>query len=267
MDLPMSKLIQEKCCLKIVTLLMSLTIFSQIQAAENLSGCLVKVKKRIVSDPACKCAVKKICAKAKTFTYSKKFFDSKDINNKALFSDKEKKAYQESYKVLNKIMELKSSGKGKSPEITKYYIQLEKINAEIDALLRKNHPKFTAATDKRQSEQAQKRKVRNEKRDKLINEFLENQGKIPPVRAAAPKPAVEHTVQLQKTQPAPASVTPVLVTQKTDGLSNDDKEIILKNLKDSEYEVKEDDSLFDIISKTYKSKAYKRLLAPVEAQE
>ena len=58
--------------------------------------------------------------------------------------------------------------------------------------------------------------------------------------------------------PTEVKIAPVIANENT--LSREDKKNIIKNIKSADYEKNEDDSLFDIISKTYKGKAYKKLL-------
>lgn len=258
-----------KIYIALFTLLTSIT-------AQAASGCLVRAKDKVVVDPKCKCLETKSCATQGKLNYSKKFFDAKKPNGTALFSEKEKVAYEKSYKLLNQIYELKSQGKADSPEIKKVYFELDKVNNEISILLHKNHPAFMAKQKKRYAEKSKQRKEQNAKRDKAIKEFLATKGKAP--LAQQPTPAAKEIESIKnKPAPLPSVATEVSPARKqeapqeslakTDGLSDDDKKDILRKLNKEQLEVTEDDSLFDIISKTYKGKAYKKLWAPKDIEE
>lgn len=256
-----------KIYIALITLLTSIS-------AQAASGCLVLAKDKVVVDPKCKCLETKSCATQGKLSYSKKFFDAKKPNGTALFSEKEKVAYEKSYKLLNQIYELKSQGKGDSPEIKKVYFELDKVNNEISILLHKNHPDFMAKQKKRYVEKSKQRKEQSAKRDKAIKEFLASQGKKPLAQqlpVAKPAEAAKSKVVSQPAAPVPETTQKAVAAQdvnaKVDGLSDDDKKDILRKLNKEQLEVTEDDSLFDIISKTYKGKAYKKLWAPKDIEE
>ena len=154
--------------MKFLTVILGLTFLNIVSAAEDSSGCLVRIGKRVVVDPQCKCLEKKLCVTPKKLVASKKFFDTKDANDKKIFSDQEKKAYEETYKLMNKIMELKAQGKGNSPEIKKHYFQLDKLNSELAIMLHKNHPKVMANATQRINEKSKIRKERNIQREAKI---------------------------------------------------------------------------------------------------
>ena len=149
-------------------------IFSQAWATVNSSGCLVKIGKKIVVDPQCKCLEKKLCVTPKKFTASKVFFETRDENNNKLFSSQEKKYYEETYNLMNKIMELKAQGKGNSPEIKNHYFQLDKLNSDLAISLHKNHSRVMASLNKRNNENSKKRKEKNDQREARIKDFFNN---------------------------------------------------------------------------------------------
>ena len=256
--------------LKIYIALFTLITSFSAQAA---SGCLVRAGKKMQIDPKCKCLETKTCATPEKLKYSKKFFDAKKPNNTPLFSDKEKVAYEKSYKLFNQIMELKAQGKGDSNEIKKIYFELDKVNSELSILLHKNHPEVMNNFKKRYAEKSKARKEQREKTEKAIKDFLASNGAKPIAGQASPAQPVasKQTEPLKVKEPA-VNAAPVVATTpesapKTDGLSDEDKKDILRKLNKEELNVKEDDSLFEIISKTYKGKAYKRLWAPKDLEE
>lgn len=243
-------------------------------SAQAASGCLVRAGKKMQIDPKCKCLETKTCAAPEKLKYSKKFFDAKKPNNTPLFSDKEKVAYEKSYKLFNQIMELKAQGKGDSNEIKKIYFELDKVNNELSVLLHKNHPEVMNNFKKRYAEKSKARKEQREKTDKAIKDFLASNGSKPIAGQSSPAmPAASKQVEPLKEKEPAVVVAPVAATihenppTRADGLSDDDKKEILRKLSKEELNVKEDDSLFEIISKTYKGKAYKRLWAPKDLEE
>ncbi len=250
--------------MKFLAAFFSLVLLNTVTLAEDSSGCLVRMGKKIVVDPQCKCVEKKLCVTPKKLVASKKFFDTKDANDKKIFSDQEKKAYEETYKLMNQIMELKAQGKGNSPEIKKHYFQLDKVNSELAILLHKNHPKVMASATKRNSEKSKARKERNIQREAKIKAFLENQQGVTPNSKLAAKSEPEIKKDNKPTgdviAPAVSATVTPQVEVKAGELSQSEKKFILQNVKKETYDSNEDDSLFEIISKTYKKNAYPKLL-------
>lgn len=257
-----------------IALTLALPTFLASFSAQAASGCLVRTKTKVVIDPACKCLETKSCAKQGKLQYSKKFFDAKNADGKAIFSAQEKAAYEKSYKLLNEINELKSQGKGSSAEIKKVYFELDKVNSEISILLHKNHPDFMAKQKKRYVEKSKQRKEQSLKREKAIKDFLAKEKNSLGAQQPALKPSqpVEQKPKSIVTQAPEAVVAPAQVPikdaqAKTDTLSDDDKKEILRKLNKEKLEVTEEDSLFDIISKTYKGKAYQKLWEPKKLED
>lgn len=255
----------------IISLLASSFIIASSAFAEDPSGCIVMAKKKLAIDVECKCLKTKSCATPRKLKYSEKFFSAKDENSKNLFSEKEKKAHKESYELFNKIMELKAKGLGSSEEIKALYFRLDNVNNELAILQHQNHPAYMKATKKRLEEKSKERKTRDAR---LKNRFHDLVSGKEGVASSTPVPAkvVEEKVVPVKEIKNETSVVAApekSVTQPTSpsGLSNEEKKVILNNVDKNKYEVSEEDSLFDIISKSYKSKAYKKLLAPAEKPE
>ena len=249
---------------------MALFLFLVNFVAEANTGCLVYEGKRMKIDPTCKCVETKSCAKPVKLTYDKKFFDTKKPNNKPVFSAKEKAAFEKYYSLFNQIMELKSVGKGDSPEIKSLYFDLDKLNSEISILLHANQPEVMKNAKKRYTEQSKKRALKRAETEKAIRKFLQSKEGLP-LAKSVPQPVVkELKSQVAEKKPV-VSPAPVVVGQNStvasERFSEDEKKDIVKKLNSENLEIKEDDTLFDIISKTYKGKAYKKLWAPKDLEE
>ncbi len=257
----------------------ALFLFVSSFSAQAASGCLVRAGKKMQLDPKCKCLETKTCATPEKLKYSKKFFEAKKPNNTPLFSEKEKVAYEKSYKLFNQIMELKAKGQGDSQEIKKLYFELDKTNSEISILLHKNHPEIMKDFKKRYEVKSKARQEQRKKTDLAIKEFLSSNGKKPLAQNAtnaSPVPAQAVAPVKAKTTPpvatgassiAPAPAANESAVAETGGLSAEDKKEILRKLNKEKLEVTQEDSLFEIISKTYKGKAYKKLWAPKDLEE
>lgn len=255
---------------KYIALLLFVSSFS----AQAASGCLVRAGKKMQLDPKCKCLETKTCAAPEKLKYSKKFFEAKKPNNTPLFSEKEKVAYEKSYKLFNQIMELKAKGQGDSEEIKKLYFELDKTNSEISVLLHKNHPEVMKDFKKRYEVKSKARQEKRKKTDLAIKEFLASNGtKTMAKTSTEPFPTKPAAEPAKAKTPAPEKASSVVTTPvaessvETEGLSAEDKKEILRKLNKEKLEVTEEDSLFEIISKTYKGKAYKKLWAPKDIEE
>ena len=233
---------------------------------ENRSGCLVRAEKRLVVDVNCVCLKSNSCMKFEKFKPSAAFFNEKLENGKPLFSEKEKSYFSQSYDHLNNIMELKSQGLGKSQAIKEHYILLDKNNQTLRKSLMKNNPAFFAKTKKAYLKNMENKKKLNKATATSLMHIL-NSKSISMDTAAIPSDKAqkkEVTPKLVKSQlsvpasPRSKAAVPVSVPAK----DRSEEEFILKNVDREKYEIKEDDSLFDIITKTYKRRAYKELLAP-----
>ena len=250
---------------------MALFLFITSFAVEAGTGCLVYEGKRMKIDPTCKCVEKNACAKPVKLKYDTKFFETKKPNNKPVFSAKEKAAFEKYYGLFNQIMELKSVGKGDSPEIKALYFDLDKLNSEISILLHTNQPEVMKNAKKRYTEQSKKRALKRAETDNAIRKFLQSKDGIP-LAKSVPQPAVKELksqVAEKKpvSSPAPVAVVGQNPVASGERFSDDEKKDIVKKLNNENLEIKEDDSLFDIISKTYKGKAYKKLWAPKDLEE
>ncbi len=234
-------------------------------------GCLVKSQKKILLDPSCKCLEKKLCATPAKIEYNEKNFSRKESNGKSTYSEQEKKMHKESYEVYNKIMALKSQGKGDSPEIKEYYFKLASLDSAILASYKKNHPLAHNLIQNAQKKAQVKTSQKLKNIQKAIRENKESPTKENPKLASIDKNInIEQKESPLPTEKANNTSAPkeaqVTLSKNDNQLSNEDKKNILQNLKSSEYNVKEEDSLFDIISKKYKDKAYKVLLEVKEEE-
>lgn len=245
-----------------------LFILSPISGAqeEPRSGCLVRAEKKLVIDVNCVCLKFNSCMKFEKFKPSAAFFNEKLENGKPLFSEKEKSYFSQSYDHLNNIMELKSQGLGKSQAIKEHYILLDKNNQALRKSLIKNNPAFFAKTKKVYLKNMENKNKLNRATATSLMQILNSKSlsmNAPalPADKVQKKDVTPKYVKAQTSAPAaPRSTAAVPVAPPAKDRS--EEEFILKNIDREKYEVKEDDSIFDIITKTYKRRAYKELLAP-----
>ncbi len=244
--------------------------------ADEPAGCLIASGKKVRIDTKCKCLDTKSCLSPKKFAAGKAFFEATDAKNKKLFSEKEKQAYTESFKLVNIIMELNSQGKGNSEEIRKHYIALDKINSEISIMLFKNHPETMKVIGKSYKEQSALRKEKRLRMEERALLFVSNKSstalsKLPVgsslTTAATTTGSGTSTNSLLKPHEKGAVMNSASMIKRVDEMSDDEKSFILKNIHEKDNKIQENDSLFDIISKTYKARAYRWLLTPKEIQE
>lgn len=238
--------------------------------ANASSGCLVNSGKKVRIDTKCKCLETKTCAVPAKLKYSKKFFETKRADNSPVFDSNEKLAYEKLYKLYNNIMELKGQGKDDTEEAKKNYFELDKLNSEISIMLHKRHPEVMSAFKKRYAEKSKKRKELRAKTDLAIKKFLKNKdANSLPLGLSSTTPLnskpVENSGVKESIKAVNSSVPEQVLPNGSVGserFTDYDKKEIVKSLNKERQEISEDDSLFDIISKTYRGKAYKRLWAP-----
>lgn len=263
--------------MKALAIFISLSILTNLQAAEKARGCLIRVDKKIRVDVKCECIQKKNCLKPKKFEYSTKFFDSKDVKNKPVFSEKEKKLFKETYDLTNKLNDLKAVGKGDTKEAKSLYFKLDKVNTDLSIELYKNKNNNIKEITKKYAAISKKKKEKDQKRLKEIKAYLAT-NKVEPILASPVKSGQSQVVvgkekiKIEQAQPVNSkqestNVAPPPIAKDSSGLSNEDKANILNSIKSKDLEVHENDSLFDIVSKAYKGKAYKKLLEPTPADE
>lgn len=243
--------------------------YAQIAFAENLSGCLSKGGAgRLLIDKSCECVKSKTCATFKPKKSSKDLYDSEGVNKNKIFSSLEKTKLQESHDVFYKIMELKASGQGKSDEIKSLYIKLDKLNLDVRKSLLKNHSSDYANFKKSYSKDQGDRKKRNEKMLKKIGELIKNDSQImanntEKISEPTSEGLVEKTVAVD---PSPTFKSALQATSMPSVIptvvAKEENQFILENIKPKKLQRSNDDSLFEIITKSYQRAAYPILLAP-----
>lgn len=238
-------------------------IVNGVLAAESTGGCLVRTQEKTLFDPTCKCLEKKLCASPTKIKYKEESFARKNSKGMSIYPEKEKKLHKDSYEVYNKIIELKSQGKGDSQEAKGYYLKLTKLNSAILESYKKNHPHAEKVIQNSQEKARKKISQKLKQREKtILDEMKKSVGYD--IASTDLKEKVENIQHQLNHEVIPKkNINPALVSQsETDNrrLSSEDRKIILKSLKPSDYNKDQDDSIFDIISKTYKSRAYKELL-------
>lgn len=248
-----------------ILIIWPIAFMASAYGADAPSGCLVKTKNKVLFDPQCKCLEKKLCASPTKIVYKDSNFSQKNVDGKFLYSDKEKKIHKDSYESYNKIMELKSQGKGDSEEIKEHYMKLAKLNAEVFESYKKNHPdthKLIVNANERAKKRISEKQAKRMKGMPTID--TNSLAEASPTKIEEGKKIVVPTAQVVRSEASssPASVSNPVIGREQ--LSNEDKKHILKNIKYSDKERNNEDSIFDIISKKYVNRAYKDLLAPNE---
>ena len=252
-----------------------------IYAQEAPSGCIVRNGKKINVDVNCKCLDSKTCLTPKKLEYNAGFFDSVDKSGNGVFSSKEKALFKKTYELTSQINNLKAIGKGDSSEVKDLYFDLATVNSELSVELYKNKNIDNKKIQNSYANVVKNKKNKDAKRLKNINSYL-SQGKsslsktsdsAPVSKEQAPteniRPVENNNSSNQIAHKSSFSPEDSSTTQvaKSNDLSNEDKKNILKNLHKQDLEVKEEDSLFEIITKAYKGRAYKRLLEPEPNKE
>lgn len=252
-----------KTILLFSTMVLSFTSLQWASAEEPRQGCLVKTKNKVLLDPECKCLEKKLCAAPVKILYKEENFSRRDpVTGHDVYSDKEKQLHKDSYETYNKIMLLKSQGLGDSAEIKEHYAKLNKLDQAILESYKKNHPVahklIMSSKEKAVKKLAKKLKVKPE------SVSYAPAPESTPSEKLADSKKVEKVQEVKAIEPAPVEVKAARAVAHENNLSKEDKKNIINNIKSGDYEKNEDDSLFDIISKTYKGKAYKKLLEEKE---
>jgi hypothetical protein len=194
------------------------------------------------------------------------------VKNKPVFSDKEKKLFKETYDLTNKLNNLKAVGKGDTKEAKALYFKLDKVNSDLSIELYKNKNNNIKEITRKYAAISKKKKEKDQKRLKEIKAYLATK-KVEPMIASPVKSGQSQVVvgkeKIKTEQAQPMAIknessntAPLPIAKDSSELSSEDKANILNNIKTKDLEVHENDSLFDIVSKAYKGKAYKKLLAP-----
>lgn len=252
-------------------------LYSLSAFPEDLSGCLVSDGKKLITDATCLCSKKKECASFEKINFKSDFFNGRDEKNKALFPEKLKDSYKEADNLFNKVIELKAAGKGHSDEIKEVYLKLDKTNNSIRKQLIKAQPAFMERAKKNYLEKLNARQLQAENIENHLKSFMSgsnskfvasngssssSSGEINnPAPVARAVRAVKKAVAAQVNNSEASTLSSVDGAKKEE-VSSSEKEFILKHMDNKWYEVNQDDSLFDIVSKTYKKRAYKTLLTP-----
>ena len=238
-------------------------LISTSALAEQPSGCMVYDGKKLIPDVKCLCVATNQCAKFKQIDYSPTFFNSVDVSGKAVFSEKLKKSYKDSYSLYNEVVSLKANGQGNTPEIKALYKKLDKVNQEIRTELIKTKPEFMAKKKKIYEKAMEDRKLSSDEIKKNMQDFATASGSA--INSKPRASSVKKAAAVEAPKKVPASAEGVVASKnapKKEDAPDTDKEFMLKSVDREKYEVNQDDSLFDIITKTYKKRAYKKLLAP-----
>jgi hypothetical protein len=247
--------------------------------AFSLSGCLVPSKagsSRMLIDKSCECVATNSCVKRKPQKLSPSLYDGLDVNGKKLFSQVEKTKLNESYDVFNKIMELKSQGLAKSPEIKDLYIKLDKLNYDVRKSMLANHSSDFSALKLSYREEQNNRKKRNERTLHRLGMSLKNESittqskkleKVSSSNSLKDPNVSEETKDFDQVSGSSNQQNGERSERSAEKVSQNSaeteaKKTILLNLNPKKLERNEDDSLFDIITKSYQRSAYPILLTP-----
>ena len=240
------------------------SLFSIVTLAGDLSGCLVYDGKKLITDVNCACVTSNSCAKFQKLKFDSDFFNSKDKKDKNLFPENLKNSYKASYEQYNKIIELKSQGKGNSEEIKEYYQKLDKTNGEVRQQLIKAQPLFMAKKRLEYAAFLEKKKLSADKIAENIQNFVSGSStqKLNLSKSTLSSPAHNSSSSMNSELGVKSSKFSVSLQEQKTSDSSEENKYILRNLKAEKYQVDDQDSLFDVISKTYFKKAYKDLLSP-----
>lgn len=216
---------------------------------------------KMLVDKNCECLKSNSCIKFKPKTFKPNYYDTTDNNGNRVFSNEEKVKLKESYDVFYKIMDLKASGLSDSDEIKELYIKLDKLNLDVRKSLLKNHAADYTEIKKGYQKGQEDRKKSKKKLAEKITDLINN---------TKTSVASHSDSENSKTTNTAIHTSIGSVSAKNSFVPNtsvitensEDKAHILKNLNPDKLNRKEDDSLFDIITKSYMRSAYPKLLTP-----
>lgn len=266
-----------------------LFVLSVLFIAENSlyagpSGCIVSEGKKRKLDPSCSCLETGKCYTGKEIKDIDKML--KDIDGQKWTGNKNKELLKKSIEVRNEILSLRARGLVRSREARGKFQELNKLNQELAELQKKDTERLSKKINDRKKRLGIKEKPKNPEYATKLKTFLEK-----PLSALAPKSlptkpkkastvaavqqplvnvAEEKEDEVVKPLKKRTSYRPNRSRVRGNGLSNYDKEWILKSLEQDkqndpkEFLTKEDDSLFQRVSKAYLRNAYETLLSPSE---
>ncbi|MBC7539667.1 MAG: hypothetical protein H7281_12665 [Bacteriovorax sp.] len=248
------------------SLIVFFTVISSGHAADE-SGCLVRVGNSLKIDERCACLQSQSCAKLKTFKPDEAVLTQRDSNGRDLFNNNEKLKMRESFKVYDQIIKMRLAGKANSDEIKDLYRKLDKLNKEVRTSFLKTQAKYLEKSKtayKKNLSQIREQKIVNLKlaTDSLNNKVDMATLNFPPAEEKLAKPAKKEIERKESQSQAKAADVSekVIEASKTEA----EHEAILSSLKPEKLERKDNDSLFDIITKSYMRSAYPKLLKPTE---
>lgn len=260
--------------MKILLILISLVSFNvfaqETPAVESGRGCLINMNNKSLGiDPTCNCLKRKACFKFKPIKQSDALLEVKEKNGKAVYSQNFKNKSRESAAVFSQIMTLKAQGKGSSPEIKDLYVKLDKLNTEVRKNLLATHGKYFSQIKSKYQKQLAETKVREGKLKERIEKYLSNPKSqtdaIKSSLAAAPAaPAADNAVKQEAvvTKPADNQIAKSSgsnASYNSEILEREKAKEMNKLLDRMDLERKDEDSLFDILSKRY-LKTYPNLI-------
>lgn len=209
---------------------------------------------KLIVDERCQCLQKNNCAKYSPLNLNDNLYKkSTDKNGKPIFNNDEQTKMKKSLELFNKIVELKSQGKGKSEEVKSLYVQLDKLNYDVRKSMLTLHAEVLAPSKAKYKANLEEQKKKNEKLREKIADYLKN-GSIRTPILVSKQPETTAPTKTLETKKA------VKEARKEESTAKVEKEEILKNINPEKLKREEDDSLFDIVTKTYKRTAYPVLL-------
>lgn len=234
---------------------------------EKSRGCLVNLNKKSLGiDPACKCKESNICFKFNPVKQSEALLEITEKNGKAVYSQNFKNKSRESTNTFNQIIALKAQGKGSSSEIKELYKKLDKLNTEVRKNLLTGHGKYFDQIKSKYKKQLIQTKEREAKLKERIAKYLDNpKSQIDSIKnslaTSAPlsteKQAADATAKVQNA--AVSKVSENQISKNTVTGSSYNSEILeqekikelTKQLGRMDLERKDEDSIFDILTKRY----------------
>ncbi len=252
---------------KMAFLIGLLTILTNFNIFAEDSGCITGNIKGLKLDPNCECLKTNSCQSFKKFQVSNDFYEQTDEKGKKVFDQEMKKNLNQSHEVFSKIMNLKANGKANSKQIKALYVELDKLNAQTRINILKNNSKYFDKSIKSYEQLLKENKSKKAERRKRFAKELN----INLVPASSEKTIAKEVTPVSPTAPAPEvkkverkAINQAVIAsfKEEDKLKNEnaDNQVILDELKNANLDVKEDDSLFNIITKRYMKSAYPQLL-------
>ena len=216
---------------------------------------------KMLVDKNCECLKSDSCINFKPKTFKSNYYDITDKNGNKVFKTEEKTKLKESYDVFYKIMDLKAKGLSDSDEIKELYIKLDKLNLDVRKSLLKNHAadytEIKKGYQKGQEDRKKAKKILAEKISNMIKNTKKNLEKSPESEKIKSKEISVNTTLGIVNEKAHYVPTEHNISEKSE-----EKAQILKSLNPEKLNRNENDSLFDIITKSYMRSGYPRLLNP-----